>query len=89
MTFETAQTILKNNEIKDFIDVEFPPNDTSIFSENIDKSVLETIIHWRRPKDFMELGSLEDSLYRSRSSDRGFSRSSPSGARGSSIKTTK
>lgn len=43
-----------------FIDGEFIPNDDSVFSDNVDTSNFETLVHWRRPKDFMEVDYSQD-----------------------------
>ena len=35
------------------IDCEFLPNDSSLFSSMVDTSNFDTVIHWRRPEEFM------------------------------------
>lgn len=37
------------------VDSEFPPYDTSLFSPMVDTSNFDTVIHWRRPEEFMEV----------------------------------
>lgn len=36
-----------------FVDWEFMPVDTSLFSTMVDTSNFDTVIHWRRPEEFM------------------------------------
>ena len=40
--------IIGNNGVK-YIDIEFPPNNDTIFNELIDPSTLDTLIQWRKP----------------------------------------
>ena len=37
------------------VDSEFAPRDASLFSPMVDTSNFDTVIHWRRPEEFMEL----------------------------------
>ena len=59
------EKILKNNDIN-FVDLEFPPNKFSIYS-SIEDYGQEQLVHWRRPKDFMQVdysrGLLDPSIF--------------------------
>lgn len=59
MSLAQIQQILISSSIN-FIDSEFLPTDDSVFSDNVDTSNFETLVHWRRPKDFMEVDYSQD-----------------------------
>jgi calpain-15 len=50
-----AETIawMRENGIKNFVDPHFPPRDSSVYDVVNDDYPYETIVHWRRPKEFM------------------------------------
>ena len=54
---------------KNFIDLEFPPNDSSVFdlSASSKDRPFDVYVHWRRPVDFMkadiQLGLIEPSVF--------------------------
>ena len=52
MSIADINKFLNANGIN-FVDWEFMPVDTSLFSSMVDTSNFDTVIHWRRPEDFM------------------------------------
>eukprot|EP01017_Pseudomicrothorax_dubius_P043528 TRINITY_DN7268_c0_g4_i1.p1 TRINITY_DN7268_c0_g4~~TRINITY_DN7268_c0_g4_i1.p1 ORF type:complete len:818 (-),score=145.97 TRINITY_DN7268_c0_g4_i1:98-2551(-) len=53
MPINDVLQFLSLNKLK-FIDPEFPPIEQSVFGIDFDPSTYETLIHWRRPYDFVE-----------------------------------
>lgn len=37
-----------------FFDIEFPPNDTSVYTNIVNDKPFNVAIHWRRPQNFIE-----------------------------------
>lgn len=52
MSMSEVNKLLQANAIT-LADVEFLPNDLSLYSTNVDISNFDTVIQWRRPEDFM------------------------------------
>lgn len=51
-SFEDIEKMLFENTFKNFVDPEFPPNDESL-QKGSNKNKIDTVVHWRRPQDFM------------------------------------
>lgn len=45
---------LKSKGVKNFVDPNFPPLDSSIYDNIHDEYPFPNIVHWRRPKEFMK-----------------------------------
>ena len=54
MSLSNIQQQLIQHNIN-FVDPEFVPNDESIYSDYVDTTNFDSLVHWRRPKDFMEV----------------------------------
>lgn len=51
---KTVKKVLKKNNMDHFVDPLFPPDDSSIYCRQIEEYPFPNVVHWRRPKDFME-----------------------------------
>ena len=49
---EEIRSEMKNNSLNVFIDIEFPPQEKSIYEPSAGKPYGD-VIQWKRPKDFM------------------------------------
>jgi hypothetical protein len=56
---EIRAQIKKNGE--NFIDIHFPPQDSSVFNASLGQA-FDRVIHWRRPRDFMLGDSRADKI---------------------------
>lgn len=54
MSLSAVQQSLIANNIN-FVDSEFIPADESIFSDYVDTTNFDSLVHWRRPSEFMEI----------------------------------
>ena len=54
ITLDEIRIKMREVEMSNFLDIEFPPTDSSIYSPNeLEKPFDQQIIVWKRPKDFM------------------------------------
>lgn len=54
MRQDELEAELQKAGIKNFVDPQFPPRDSSIYDSLNDEYPFKNVVHWRRPTDFMK-----------------------------------
>lgn len=54
MKQDELEAVLKQNGVANFIDPQFPPRDSSIYDHINDEYPYANVVHWRRPKEFLQ-----------------------------------
>ena len=63
MKQDELELLLKNAGIKNFIDPQFPPRDSSIYDTINDDFPYQNVVHWRRPVEFMNTNKSKIELF--------------------------